>query len=89
MIVDVLDKGAAGSAAASAMVTSFVDRRRAQLHDGREKGSECFNEYFCYVVGIITSEMTMMSTLFLMKESDLVVYFKDRSDNGDVNRLNA
>ena len=25
----------------------------------------------------------------MMKESDLVVYFRDRGDNGDVNRLNA
>jgi hypothetical protein len=80
---------AASAAAASAMVTSFLDRRRAQLHDGRELGSECFNEYFCYVLGLITIEMTTMSALFMMKESDLVVYFKDRSNNGDGNRLNA
>jgi hypothetical protein len=35
--------------------------------------------------GAIQSEMTTMSALFMMKESDLVVYFKDRSNNGDGN----
>ena len=83
---------AASAAAASAMVTSFLDRRCAQLHGGREKGSECFNEYyFCYVLGLTTSEMTpTMSALSVMKESELVVCFiRDRSDNGDANRLNV
>ena len=69
------------------MVTSFLDRRRAQLHDGREKG------YYQKFQGILlirtwahSNQRNDNDKQTLIDEEDaLVVVSKDRSDNdGDV-----
>ena len=42
MAVASASASAAAAASTSAMVTRFLDRRRARLHDGREKGYQKF-----------------------------------------------